>query len=101
MSGSLATLGRDLRSGFGTATAEIAGVRSGVRGVKRDIKSVHAAVEECRAENSEFFKTFTSSLEATLNGIEGVRVCVRCNRHYSSTDMFGLKSFRMGSWRLR
>eukprot|EP00752_Nemacystus_decipiens_P006605 g5942.t1 len=73
----LANLGSDLRAGLGAlgaaAAVDIAGVRSEVQGVKRDIASVRATVEECRAENMEFFESFTASLEATQQGIEIMR----------------------------
>lgn len=62
----LANLGSDLRAGLGTigaaAAVEIAGVPPEVRGVKRDIASVRASVEQqCRTENMEFFESFTAS----------------------------------------
>lgn len=78
MRSGLANFGSELRAGLGAvgaaAAVEIAGVRSEVRGVKRDLASVRASVEECRAENMEFFESFTASLEATQQGIEIMRV---------------------------
>lgn len=56
------------------AAAEIAGVRSEVRGVKRDLAVVRARVEECRAENVEFFERFTANLKAAQESIAIMRV---------------------------
>ena len=87
MMGGLATMSSDLRSGLeavaGAATAQIAAVRSEVGGVKRDLASVRATVEECHAENMEFFESFTASLEATQHGIEIIRVRIALVRHRS------------------
>lgn len=57
------------------AAAEIAGVHSEVRGVKRDLAVVRASVEECRAENMEFFESFTANLESAQESIAIMRVC--------------------------
>ncbi|CAN0185850.1 unnamed protein product, partial [Ectocarpus fasciculatus] len=73
----LATLGSDLRAGqgaFGTAVmAEATGIRADVREVKRDLASVRESVQNCRAENMEFFASFTAGLEAAQQGIEIMR----------------------------
>lgn len=79
MKSGLANLGSDLRASLGAidaaAAVELAGVRSEVQGVKRDLASVRASVEKCRAENMEFFESFfTASLKATQQGIEIMRV---------------------------
>ncbi|CAM9388126.1 unnamed protein product [Ectocarpus fasciculatus] len=73
----LATLGSDFRSGLGAmgtaVMAEATGIRADVREVKRDLASVRESVEDCRAENMEFFASFTADLEATQQGIEIMR----------------------------
>ncbi|CAM9644246.1 unnamed protein product, partial [Ectocarpus sp. 12 AP-2014] len=73
----LATLGGDLRSGLGAigtaVMAEATGIRADVRDVKRDLASVRESVEDCRAENMEFFESFTAGLEAAQQGIEVMR----------------------------
>ncbi|CBJ33668.1 Hypothetical leucine rich repeat protein [Ectocarpus siliculosus] len=73
----LATLGSDLRSGLGTigmaVMSEATGIRTDVREVKRDLASVRESVEDCRAENMEFFASFTAGLEAAQQGIEIMR----------------------------
>lgn len=55
-------------------TAELAGIRSDVHEVKHDLASVRASVEECHAENTEFFTSFMSSIEATQQRIDVLRV---------------------------
>ena len=79
MRSGLATFSRDLRVGLGAigaaAAVDIAGVRSEVREVKRDLASVRASVKECHAENMEFFESFTASLDATQQGVAIMRVC--------------------------
>lgn len=54
--------------------AEATGIRADVREVKRDLASVRESVEDCRAENMEFFASFTAGLEAAQQGIEVMRV---------------------------
>ncbi|CAB1105732.1 unnamed protein product [Ectocarpus sp. CCAP 1310/34] len=41
--------------------------------VRRDLESVRASVEQCRAENMLFFTTFMSSIEATQHGVDVLR----------------------------
>ncbi|CAM9600789.1 unnamed protein product [Ectocarpus sp. 4 AP-2014] len=73
----LETLGSDLRSGLGAigtaVMAEATGIRADVREVKRDLATVRESVEDCRAENMEFFASFTAGLEAAQQGIEVMR----------------------------
>lgn len=74
----LATLGSDLRSGLGAigaaVMAEATGIHADVREVKRDLASVRESVADCRAENMEFFASFTAGLEDAHHGIEIMRV---------------------------
>lgn len=52
----------------------LATLGSDVQKVKHDLASVRASVEECHAENMEFFKSFMGSIEATQQGIDVSRV---------------------------
>lgn len=54
---------------------------------RRDLASVRASVEECHAENIEFFERFMGSIEATQQGIDVLRVSNEYNPDLSRSSV--------------
>ncbi len=80
---------------FRQMTRGLAKVHGKLEGVQNDLARVRVIMQQCRAENEQFFESFTANVQAIRRGIDIVRVCTIYSKYFFAPEAHHHKKWQL------